>query len=151
MKKPVWIALVVALAASKAGAASVGALAFMSGCWTTAPGAAEVMRECFTAPHAGLMQSSSQTVKGGETTFWEFAVIEQTGDAVTYTPFLKGKRSVGFTATTLTAGHVVFENPEHDFPKKIMYRLIAPGRLEARIEGNRTDDPANQSWSLIPQ
>ena len=79
MKKPACIALAVTLAASKAGAASVGALSFMSGCWTTAPGVAEVMRECFTAPHAGLMQSSSQTVNGGETTFWEFAMIEQAG------------------------------------------------------------------------
>lgn len=94
MKKLACIALAVALAASNAGAASVGALSFMSGCWTTAPGAAEVRRGCFTA-------------------------------------------------TTLTAGQVVFENPEHDLPKKIMYRLIAPGRLEARIEGASTDDPAN--------
>ncbi len=106
MKKQAFIALAVALAAAKAaaqaGAASVGALSFMSGCWTTDHGAAEVMRECFTA-------------------------------------------------TTLTAGHVVFGNPAHDFPKKIMYRLIAPGRLEARIEGASAEDPANQSWSMIPQ
>lgn len=137
--------------ASAADAASLKDLAFMSGCWKTEAGAPEALRECFTVPHAGLMQSSSQTVKDGKTVFWEFAVFEQAGDAVTYTPYLKGKGSVSFTATTLDGGQVVFENPAHDFPKKIVYRRTAQDRLEARVEGARADDPANQTWLMIRQ
>jgi hypothetical protein len=29
----------------------------------------------------------------------------------------------------------VFENPQHDFPRRIVYRLQAAGSLMARIEG----------------
>lgn len=138
------------LASTSAWSASLGDLQFMAGCWTTPREAPSVTRECFTAPQAGLMQGSSQTIKNGATTFWEFAVIEQSGDVVSYTPFLKGKRSVSFTATRLTAGEVVFENPAHDFPKKIIYRKTAHG-LEARVEGATPSDPATEIWSMIPQ
>jgi hypothetical protein len=30
---------------------------------------------------------------------------------------------------------VVFENKEHDFPQRIIYRLVANGKLLGRIEG----------------
>lgn len=61
--------------ASPAAAASLSDLSCMSGCWTTLPDAPETLRECFTAPHAGLMQGSSQTVKDGANAFREFVVI----------------------------------------------------------------------------
>lgn len=35
------------------------------------------------------------------------------------------------------ASSVVFENPEHDFPKKIFYRRQGPDSLVAGIEGPR--------------
>jgi hypothetical protein len=35
----------------------------------------------------------------------------------------------------MDTNEVVFENPEHDFPQRIIYRLIANGKLLGRIEG----------------
>lgn len=32
---------------------------------------------------------------------------------------------------------VTFENPQHDFPQKVSYRLESADRLIGRIEGNR--------------
>ncbi|MBM3512099.1 MAG: hypothetical protein FJX59_00110 [Alphaproteobacteria bacterium] len=63
-----------------------------------------------------------------------------------YTPYLRGKMSVSFTATALGTAEAVFENLAHDFPKRIVYRRVAPDRLEARIEGARPNDPGGQSW-----
>jgi hypothetical protein len=150
MKRALGAALL-ALPLAAADAASLRDLSFMSGCWTTAREAAEVTRECFTAPHAGLLQGSSQTVKDGKTVFWEFAVIEQKGDVITYTPYLKGKSSVSFTATDIGDGRVVFENPAHDFPTRIIYRRPALGQLEARVEGPKPDHHNNKIWLMNQQ
>jgi hypothetical protein len=35
----------------------------------------------------------------------------------------------------LQSREAVFENPEHDFPRRIIYRLEPDGSLFARIEG----------------
>ena len=37
---------------------------------------------------------------------------------------------------SLTEYEVVFENPDHDFPQRIIYRLGDNGALLGRIEGN---------------
>jgi hypothetical protein len=44
-------------------------------------------------------------------------------------------QAVLFTATKNTATELVFENPEHDFPKKITYTLVTPDSLYAEISG----------------
>jgi hypothetical protein len=37
-----------------------------------------------------------------------------------------------------SANEVVFENPEHDFPKRIGYRLVSADSLEAWVDGGCT-------------
>lgn len=62
-------------------AADFAQVSFMSGCWKTAPGVTPEYRECYTAPKAGMMQGSSQTIESGKTTFFEFSlVIEDRGE-----------------------------------------------------------------------
>ena len=41
--------------------------------------------------------------------------------------------------TSLRNGQAVFENPQHDFPTKIVYGLQADGSLLAAIEGPGRD------------
>lgn len=43
---------------------------------------------------------------------------------------------VYFKLTEKKEHGVTFENPEHNFPKKIKYWLQKPGRLHAQIEGD---------------
>lgn len=126
-------------------------LGFMSGCWTTAKGAPETYRECFTAPYAGMIQGSSQLVKDGKTASFEFAVIAEKDGAITYAPFFNGKAMSVFTLTTQDKASAVFENPGNEFPKKIIYRKNADGSLTARIEGAAADPARYQEWVMRPQ
>jgi hypothetical protein len=48
-----------------------------------------------------------------------------------------GQKETTFVASSVTADSVTFENPQHDFPQKVIYRLQPEGRLVARIEGTR--------------
>lgn len=149
-----WLILSVMLLMSRAAGAEgfrLEHLAFMSGCWATAPGAAEDYRECYTAPYAGLMQGASQTVKNGRTLSWEFAVVREEEGMITYAPFANGKPLSVFRLTQLSDGYAVFENPPNDFPKKLIYRKTSEGSLIARIEGSSPADARNQEWAMRPQ
>jgi hypothetical protein len=123
----------------------------MSGCWTTPKGAMRELRECFTAPYAGLIQGSSQTVKDGKTTQIEFASILEKDGKVTYAPIFNGKALAVFTLTQVEGTTAVFENAANDFPKKVIYRRNQDGSLTARTEGAKADDPANEEWTMVPQ
>jgi hypothetical protein len=132
-------------------AATVKALGFMSGCWTTPKGASPEIRECYTAPYAGLIQGSSQTVMNGKTTQVEFIAIRESEEGVTYAPIFNGKALSTFTLSRVEGPMAVFENPQNDFPKKIIYRHDMDKSLVIRLEGARPDDANNQEMRLMPQ
>jgi len=130
---------------------SVNGLSFMAGCWTTPKNAPEEYRECYTAPYAGIIQGYSKTVKDGKTTSYEFSLISEKDGKITYTPFYMGRQLSIFTLTKMDATSAQFENPDNDFPKKLIYRKNADGSLTARAEGASPTDTQNQEWKLIPQ
>jgi len=45
------------------------------------------------------------------------------------------------------SGHeAVFENPAHDFPKRVIYRKNGEGTLSARVEGDGTEKEKPQDY-----
>lgn len=135
--------------AQPAIAADLKDLAFMSGCWKTAPELTTEYRECYAAPKAGMLQGSSQTIEHGKTTFFEFSLILEEGEKIVYRPFIKGVQSVDFLLVRLTPKEAVFENLSHDFPQRITYRKDAAGKLVARIED--AGGKRSQEWVMQPQ
>lgn len=131
MRSLLVVATLLCPAASAAEFRDVG---FMSGCWRTAPEISPEVRECYTAPKAGLMQGSSQTIKDGKTTFFEFSLVMAEGEKIIYRPFLKGQpAAVDFVLVKLSPTEAVFENLAHDFPQRIIYRKTGE-KLTARVE-----------------
>ncbi len=129
---------------------SVKDLGFLSGCWASKTNSEEY-RECFTAPYAGMIQGSTQTVKNGKTVSFEFAVISEKDSKITYAPFYNGQALSVFTLTQAGPDIAVFENPANDFPKKVIYHRNADGTLSARTVGSNDNDPKNQEWIMRPQ
>lgn len=131
---------VLGLAASadpaSAQAAEVAALGWMQGCWerATRSGAVE---EQWTAPRGGTMLGVSRTVRGDSTVAWEYLRIVPRDGGLVYVATPSGQATAEFTATTVSDTLVVFENPAHDFPQRILYRPAAGDSLHARIEGPR--------------
>jgi hypothetical protein len=50
--------------------------------------------------------------------------------------------------TGATEDSATFENLEHDFPQRILYRLFPDGRLLVRIEGNRGGVPSGVDFPM---
>jgi hypothetical protein len=115
----------------------VDALEWMAGCWAqTRPDG--LTEEHWMKPSGGTMLGMSRTVRRGRTTAYEFLQIRDVGGKLAYVAKPSGQEETPFAVKTLSDGEVVFENPTHDYPQRIMYRRHADGTLmTARIEGTK--------------
>jgi DNA-binding beta-propeller fold protein YncE len=115
-------------------------VAFMSGCWRgQLPQGGGWIEERYSPPAAGMMLGTSHTVGGQNTKYYEFIEITEREGEVEMTPLPAGKKSVSFRLVRLLGKKAVFENAEHDFPKRIIYQLKDDGMLLARIEGDKPE------------
>jgi len=114
---------------------TVDRLAWLSGCWASDEGGAG-SEEHWMRPSGGTMLGMNRTVRHGETVAFEFMrIYENEGKSLTLLASPSQQSSASFELSTIGPSEVVFENPDHDFPHRIIYRLIEPGRLLGRIEG----------------
>jgi len=117
-------------------AADIAELSWISGDWQTAPGGRAQIEEHWIQPAGGTMMGVSRTVAGGKTAEFEFLRIEQREDGIYYVAQPKGRcPQTDFKLTRVTAQEAVFENPTHDFPKRIIYKKTADDSLTASIDG----------------
>ena len=115
---------------------SISELSWISGDWQTAPGGRAQIEEHWTAVAGASMMGMSRTVVGEKTAEFEYLRIEQRADGNIYYVAHPKARCPGtdFKLTRASASEAVFENPEHDFPKRIIYRKTADDSLTASID-----------------
>jgi hypothetical protein len=86
-------------------------------------------------PRGGLMLGMSRTVRGDTLVEYEVLRLEERQDSLFYVANPVRQSQAMFLATSSTDSTAVFENPHHDFPKKISYFLVGQDSLVARVEG----------------
>lgn len=114
---------------------NIDSLRWLSGCWA-ADGQEQGSIEYWMVPAGGSMFGVTRTVRDGKTTTYEYMRI--TTDSVGSIVFVAspaGQETAAFTLKYLSDTEVAFENPQHDFPQIIIYRLVQPNHLVGRIEG----------------
>ncbi|MBI1853394.1 MAG: hypothetical protein HYR85_23895 [Planctomycetes bacterium] len=146
------VALVIAgtVWARRSEPTDVDKLAWMAGAWGSDDGKVQ-MEEHWLPPKANAMLGLHREVRGDRMTEFEFLRIEKTKDGVVYFSMPQGRPATPFRLKEATDTKVVFENPEHDFPQRILYWL-ADGALHARIEGKptATEAPMEWTWKRLP-
>jgi len=125
-------------------------LAWLSGDWETAPGRMQI-DEHWTKVAGNSLIGMSRAVAGGKTVFFEYLRIEARGADIYYVAHPKARTpGTDFKLARLTSQEAVFENPAHDFPKRIIYRKNADGSLTARVEGDGTEKEKPQEFHYRP-
>jgi 2-iminobutanoate/2-iminopropanoate deaminase len=95
----------------------------------------------------GLLKGKSYKLLGADTLVLERVELKQTGDGIYYIPTVENQNNnqpVFFKLSSAQDGKYVFENPQHDFPKRITYHFTGTGELHAWIDdgtekGKRND------------
>ncbi len=140
--------IVAALCALQAAAPrpTVERLAWLQGCWESRDGS---VAEQWMKPGGGSMLAMGRTTRDGRTVAYEFIRVWQDVDgAIYFTARPSGQPEASFKLVRATDREAVFENPEHDFPQRIIYRLADDGSLLAGIEGKDGEKVRGESFPM---
>jgi hypothetical protein len=94
--------------------------------------------ETWTAANDSTLLGKSYFVQSGDSIFMETISIAKRMGQLYYIPTVKnqnGGKAVWFVLTSAKDKQMMFENPAHDFPQKIMYKLVTRDSLLAEISG----------------
>ena len=94
-----------------------------------------------------LLQGRSYFLKGADTVINEHISLTNTATGIFYTPVVddqNNKQPIAFKMTKAENNMFVFENPEHDFPKRIVYKFVTIDSVHAYIDdGTETGKKRN--------
>lgn len=121
-------------------------LAWMAGYWSGEHKGIR-MEECWLPPAGGMMLGLHRDVIAADRVFFEYLRIERAGKDIVYQASPRGREPTPFKLVSAVEGRAVFENPEHDFPQRIIYALDDDGNLCASIEGERNGETVRREWT----
>ena len=128
---------------------SLESLSWIAGSWSGAVGGVE-MEEHWTAAKGGSMIGIHRDVAKGRTVSFEFLRIETQKDQIVYLSMPNGRSpATPFPLKEVSGTRVVFENPAHDFPQRIIYWKDG-NDLRARIEGTMNGKAGGEEWRWSP-
>lgn len=111
-------------------------LSWIAGDWQTESGGRRQSEEHWTTATGGTMLGMSRTIAGEKLVEFEYLRIEQRADGIYYVAHPKARcPGTDFKLTKSSATEAVFENPQHDFPRRIIYRKTGDDSLTATIDG----------------
>ncbi|HEX6370417.1 MAG TPA: DUF6265 family protein [Longimicrobium sp.] len=102
----------------------LAALGFMAGCWRGDAGVDRTIEEQWTAADSDVMLATTRYLDDntGVTRGWEFSRVVADSAGITLFPAPLGTVQGRFRMAPSPAGEARFEDPAHDFPKRIIYR-----------------------------
>lgn len=125
-------------------------LNWMVGSWASKSGGRS-SEEHWTHADGDTMFGVSRTISGGKTTMFEYLQIVNGPQEIAYLSSPGGRHPpTVFKAVKIEDRRVVFENPKHDFPQRIIYWRDTDGTLHARIEGSEGGKEKGSEWSWQP-
>jgi hypothetical protein len=148
MRRTTWTALLWLTAVAAPGQAptsEVERLAWLEGRWQGVSGGVE-MEEQWTSVRGGALLGLHRDVKSGRMVSFEFLRIQSPPEGTVYFASPGSRPPVAFKLKELDERRAVFENPQHDFPQRILYWLDANGAMHARIEGPQGGKTVSEEW-----
>jgi hypothetical protein len=130
------------------GAAEVAKLDWLAGAWISEKDGV-VVREVWLAPRDGAMAGAAQTNRPGRKPSIEYTRITAEPAGVTFTALVGAQPPTPFLKKPGPDGEAVFENLEHDFPQRVIYRRCGAD-LCARVEGHVGGKLQFEEWRYTP-
>jgi Domain of unknown function (DUF6265) len=136
----------IGLAHQPGAATDLSELSWLAGHWTGVQDGLE-MEESWLEVKGNSMLGVHRDVKNNHTVSFEFLRIDTSADGITYWASPGGRPPTPFRLKESNGKRVVFENPQHDFPQRIIYWLDGADSLHAKIEGTYQSKPAAEEWT----
>lgn len=128
-------------------------LSWMTGTWVQSK-EGETVQESWLSPQGAaqgtMMVAVNLTQSARRGTSFEFLRIVEGPSGLSYLASPGGKAPTEFKLKEMGHKRVVFENPAHDFPQRILYWREADGSMKARIEGTIQGKARGMEWRFEP-
>ncbi len=127
------MAVTPAIAQDRAEGPSIDDLAWLTGCWVMSTEGLSI-EEYWMPPSGGTMLGMSRTVRERQTIGYELMLIRETDSRLVLEAHPSGQATAEFVATSSSSERVTFENPQHDFPRRISYFQVSADSLRSEID-----------------
>lgn len=136
--------------------AAVVDLAWLAGAWVGSRSSGSSIEERWSPPLGGAMLAVSRTVNtSGKMVAFEYLRIVERDGGLVYIAQPSGAKGTEFVLTELSTENglrrAVFDNPRHDYPKRIVYELSAEGGLIATIGQTKGGTPRRFEYKRLPE
>lgn len=133
-----------AMAHAQQTEAPLAALGFMAGCWRGDAGVDKAIQEQWTAADSDVMLATTRYLDDntGSTRGWEFSRIVADSAGITLFPAPLGTQQGRFRMAPSPASEARFEDPAHDFPKRIIYRRLDERTLVVHLDAGEGSQEA---------
>lgn len=95
--------------------------------------------ESWTKASENEFTGISYSLEENKRNIWEELSINMQNDEWFYTAMVKSQnegQTINFKLNSKESSYFSFENPKHDFPKQIIYRILSPDKMEVRVLGD---------------
>lgn len=136
--------LLISLAALLA-TSDLSSLAWLSGAWSQKGAEGRWAEEYWTPPRGHIMIGAGLSGQGGATRSFEHMRIMIDGQGrIAFHGMPGGAPAVAFPLVRQEPNFVAFENPAHDYPQRISYRLNGkqPVATVSKVDGSNAE-----SWT----
>jgi hypothetical protein len=130
---------------------SIGRLNWLIGNWKTVADKTTTF-EIWTKLNDSTFSGKSFSIYGKDTLFSETISLKQSKNCLFYIPTVKdqnNQKPVKFKFVGCKQGEFIFENREHDFPQRIIYKNPQIDFLCARIEGVQNGKFIKEDFNFV--
>lgn len=138
------VAALIAVTALQTSPSTIDDLSWMAGYWLSCDGGREVS-ETWSDPRGGLMAGITLTVGRSGRASLEFTRIAPVSEVLAFLAQPGGIPATAFALVKVAPNRAVFENPDHDFPQRVIYARDGD-TLTGRIEGVAEGRPQAMEW-----
>ncbi len=122
--------------------ATIGDLNWLADAWVGTKSTGSSIEERWSPPLGGAMLGVSRTVNtSGRMVAFEYLRIVERDGGLVYIAQPGGQKATEFVLSELSPTLAVFENPRHDYPRRIAYELSAEGVLTTTVGQTKGGTP----------
>lgn len=114
-------------------------ISWLAGCWQWQRGSLSGI-EAWVYVEGETWMGVNAVTKEGQRIEHEYLMIEWRDDQWIYVATPSRQARTEFKLVERSEHRLVFSNPDHDFPKRIIYELVAVDRLVATVDGGPQSD-----------
>ncbi len=121
-------------------------MGWLAGYWTSEEDSLHT-EEFWLHESGRTMLGLHREVYKNDKVFFEFLRIVHSDQGISYFASPAGRKPTEFRATQIGLNKITFENPDHDFPRRIIYHLESQEILTVRIEGETAGKTESREWT----